>query len=86
MADYGKYCDICGKNYASDNHHLIGSTSDRKICDKFPFMQIQICRSCHEVIHHNNTANKLSKMLGQALFEANFSHSEYITLFKQNYL
>lgn len=86
MADYGKYCDICGKNYATDNHHLISSTSERKICDQYPFMQIQICRDCHNTIHRNNTANKLSKMLGQALFECNYTYQDYITKFKKNYL
>lgn len=86
MGKIDKYCDICGKEWATDNHHLIGSTSDRRICDKYPSMQIQICRHCHEVIHQNNTANKLSKMLGQAIFENNYTRKEYLKLFKKNYL
>lgn len=81
-----KLCDICGINQATDNHHLISSTSERKICDRYDFMQIQICRDCHRVIHENNTANKLSKMLGQAMFEINFTHEEYMKWFKKNYL
>lgn len=81
-----KYCEICGKRQATDNHHLIGSTSDRKISDQYDFMQIKICRQCHNDIHHNNTANKLSKMLGQALFEVNYSYQEYMNKFKMNYL
>lgn len=86
MGNYEKLCDICGKEWATDNHHLISSTSERKICDRYSFMQIQICRQCHEVIHQNNTANKLSKMLGQAMFETNYTRYEYMKRFKKNYL
>ena len=86
MADYGKYCEICGKRQATDNHHLICSTSERKICDQYECMQIKICRECHSFIHQHDTAMKLSKMLGQALFEMNFSYQEYMQLFKKNYL
>lgn len=86
MGDINKLCDICGKTWATDNHHLIGSTSDRKVCNNYPFMQIQICRDCHKVIHENNTANKLSKMLGQALYECRFTKQEYLREFKKSYL
>lgn len=81
-----KYCDICGKNYATDTHHLIGGTSERKICDKYKFMTLDLCRSCHDTIHKDNTANKLSKMLGQALYETNYTRDEYLKEFKKNYL
>lgn len=82
-----KYCDICGKSYAKDVHHLIGGTSERKISDKYrDFMCLDLCRSCHDTIHKNNVAYKLSKMLGQALFEVNYSYAEYMKEFKKNYL
>lgn len=81
-----KYCDICGKKYALEEHHLIGGTSERRIADKYSFEKLHICRDCHNDIHNNNTANKLSKMLGQAMFEINYSKQEYLKLFKMNYL
>ena len=81
-----KYCDICGKNYATDEHHLIGGTSERKICDQYYFMKLDLCRNCHDTIHKNNVANKLSKMLGQSQYEVRFSRKEYMREFKKNYL
>lgn len=82
-----KYCDICGKNKAIDVHHLMPGTSERKICEQYKdVMCLEICRQCHDFIHQNDTAVKLSKMLGQALFEVNYSYAEYMAKFKKNYL
>lgn len=82
-----KYCDICGKRQATDVHHLINGTSERRICDQYKdVMCLNVCRDCHNFIHDNDTAKKLSNMLGQALFEMNFSYKEYMQKFKKNYL
>ena len=81
-----KYCDICGKRQATDTHHLILGVSERKICDQYECMKIKVCRQCHSAIHQSAVSETLSKMLGQALFEMNFSYQEYMQLFKKNYL
>lgn len=85
MGKINKYCDICGKNYASETHHLIGGTSERRLSDKH-HLTLDICNECHATIHNNNTANKLSKMLGQAMFEKDNTRYEYLKIFKKNYL
>lgn len=81
-----KLCDICGKRMATDCHHLVGGTSERQICDKYDFMKLDLCRQCHTDIHEINTANKLSKMLGQAMYELHHTREEYLKEFKKNYL
>lgn len=81
-----RYCEICGDRPAKEVHHLLYGTSERKICDRYDFLKLSLCRECHDNIHKNGTAGKLSKMLGQALFEANFTYEEYMNLFKMNYL
>lgn len=80
-----KLCDICGLSMATETHHLICGTSERKLSDRYG-LTIDICNSCHTEIHNNNIAGKLSKMLGQAMFEINFTHEEYMKWFKKNYL
>ena len=85
MGKIDKYCDICGLNMASETHHLIGGTSERRISDKYG-LTLDVCRTCHETMHQNSTANKLSKMLGQAMFETNYTRYEYMKRFKKNYL
>lgn len=80
-----KYCEICGKRQATECHHLIGGTSERKLSDDYG-LTLDVCRDCHKDIHTNNTANKLSKMLGQAMYERTRTHYEYMQRFKKNFL
>lgn len=81
-----KLCDICGKRMATDQHHTLSGTSERKICDKYDFMKLSLCRQCHTDIHEINTATILSKMLGQAMYETHYTREEYLKEFKKNYL
>lgn len=81
------YCEICGKRQATDTHHLISGVSGRAICDMIGGeLLIRVCRNCHDDIHKSNTAAKLSKMLGQALYERTNSRKEFVKLFGVNYL
>lgn len=69
-----EYCIFCGRK--TDNvHHLIFGTSGRTFADKYG-LTIPICTSCHTAaefvvdrIHDNPKAERLSKMLGQAIYE-----------------
>lgn len=79
------YCDICGKYEFLDEHHLWGGTSNRKKSD-INGLTVDICGECHRFIHYNTTANKLSKMLAQALFEIDHTREESIKTFGKNLL
>lgn len=68
------FCFFCGRE-ASCDHHLIFGTSRRDFSEKYG-LKVPICDACHTRgeyvvcrIHDNPMAEKLSKMLGQALFE-----------------
>lgn len=70
------YCFFCG-GYSSGEHHLIFGTSGRAFAEKYG-LKVPICDRCHtqseylcDRIHDNSMAEKLSKMLGQAIFERN---------------
>lgn len=70
-----KYCEICGRAYATDTHHLIGG-STRKLCDE-DGLTLAICRDCHEFIHKYPTAATMSKMLGQAIYEKDHTREQF---------
>ena len=68
------YCIICG-GHNDCTHHLLFGNSIRKLADE-DGIYIPMCNGCHNMavkatdrIHGNSMAEKLSKMLGQALWE-----------------
>lgn len=76
MNDIYKICAFCGRPTRT-SHHLIFGYGKRPLADKDKLV-IDICYYCHtenmkpiERIHGNSMAEKLSKMLGQALYEKN---------------
>ena len=73
ITNYDKYCLLCGSPDATDTHHLIFGRygADRDKADE-DGIYIPLCRTCHTLIHNSGTACKLSKMLGQALWELNY--------------
>lgn len=66
-------CYFCGKP-ADDEHHLIFGNSGRGLAE-LDGIKVPICKACHtfskieDHIHENPMAEKLSKMLGQAIWE-----------------
>lgn len=75
VTDFSDMCFFCGRP-ATQTHHLIFG-QNRKQCDKDRLF-VPICDECHTMgnitsrIHDNAMAEKLSKMLGQALYERNY--------------
>lgn len=71
-----KYCVFCGRQtYAV--HHLVFGNGRRELADRDK-LYIPICdyhhtmsNRIHERIHDNSMAEKLSKMLGQQMYEKN---------------
>ena len=66
-------CYFCGKP-AECEHHLIFGNGSRKLAEE-DGLKVPACNNCHnmgqkiERIHDNIMAEKLSKMLGQAIYE-----------------
>ena len=72
-----KICALCGRP-ADSSHHLVFGSGLRKLADE-DSLTIDICNECHTMavkpkdrIHDNPVAEKLSKMLGQALWEKRY--------------
>lgn len=72
-------CLVCGKRYADNTHHLICGISNRDFSDKYG-LTIPLCAMCHNELHHSGVASRLSKMLGQAIWEKNYYKDLYYNL------
>ena len=70
VTDVEDTCVLCG-GLATQEHHLICGTSNRKRSEDFG-LKIPLCAKCHNFIHQYGAATRLSKMLGQAIFERNY--------------
>lgn len=70
-----KICALCGAP-AECKHHMIFGMGLRDLADE-DNLTLDLCNKCHNMgqvtsrIHDNVAAEKLSKMLGQALWEIN---------------
>lgn len=66
-------CFFCGRQ-AECEHHLLFGNGKRELAEQ-DGLKVPICNNCHNMgkaagrIHDNPMAEKLSKMLGQAIFE-----------------
>ena len=80
VTDCMSVCLFCGRQ-ADAEHHLIFGTAGRELSEK-DGLKIPVCNSCHNMgsklnrIHDNPMAEKLSKMLGQAIFEGKIGTRE----------
>lgn len=74
VTEYGDICIFCGNPRECD-HHLLFGTGLRDLAEKDGLI-VPSCNRCHntggtaERIHDNVMAERLSKMLGQAMYEA----------------
>lgn len=91
VTNYDEICFFCGKK-ADVKHHLIFGTGNRKLCDE-DGLTVPICNSCHNMgeissrVHDNSMAEKLSKMLGQAIFEGKIgTREEFRKRYGKSYL
>jgi hypothetical protein len=73
VTEYSEICIFCGRQ-AEAEHHLIFGTAGRELSEK-DGLKIPVCNNCHNMgqklcrIHENPMAERLSKMLGQAIWE-----------------
>lgn len=76
VTEYSNICIFCGKP-AECEHHLIFGNGLRELADQ-DGIKVPSCNRCHnmgrtsEQIHNNPMAEKLSKMLGQAIWEKHY--------------
>lgn len=80
-----KECAICGRYEYLEEHHLIPGNGLRKLSDQY-HLTINICRNCHNMIHHDKEFLEISKKWGQKKFEKDHTRKEFIEIFGRSYL
>ncbi|MBO5145332.1 MAG: hypothetical protein J6C19_07325 [Lachnospiraceae bacterium] len=86
-----KICFFCGRP-AECEHHLLFGSGIRELAEQ-DGLKVPVCNKCHnmgaaiERIHDNIMAEKLSKMLGQAVYEKQIgTREEFRTRYGKSYL
>jgi len=76
VTEYVELCLICENQFTQHGHHLICGMGKRKNGTKDKLI-LPVCAECHERIHGDGVSMKLSKMVGQAIYEQNHTRDEY---------
>lgn len=91
VTDRSDICIICGGR-ADAVHHLVFGTAGRQLSEK-DGLKVPICNRCHNMgdrlqrIHDNPMAERLSKMLGQAIYEGKIgTREEFRKRYGKSYL
>lgn len=91
VTEYGGICLFCGRP-AEGEHHLLFGNGIRELAEQ-DGLKVPVCNNCHNMgqalghIHGNPMAEKLSKILGQAVYEAKIgSREEFRTRYGKSYL
>ena len=67
ITKYMNNCILCGKPNI-EIHHCCYGRGIRELADE-DALTIPLCRECHEELHKNGVAGKLSKIIGQLAYE-----------------
>lgn len=91
VTEYTTICFFCGKP-AECEHHLLFGKGIRELAEE-DGIKVPICNNCHntgrntECVHENIMAEKLSKKLGQAIYEAKIgTREEFRKRYGKSYL
>lgn len=91
ITNQNNICIFCGVP-AECEHHLLFGTGIRKLAEQ-DGLKVPCCHKCHNIgkstdsIHNNTMAEKLSKMLGQALYESKIgTREEFRNRYGKSYL
>ena len=67
-------CYICGQ-YATETHHCIHGTANRKLADK-DGLTVRLCSRCHRNLHDHGTLDRELQRLAQVRWMEYFGKSE----------
>lgn len=91
VTDYEGICFFCG-DPAECEHHLLFGNGIRELTEQ-DGLKVPACNKCHnmgktiERVHGNIMAEKLSKMLGQAVYEGKIgTREEFRKRYGKSYL
>lgn len=81
-------CYFCGRTVGLEKHHILGG-ANRKWSEKYGLWVYLCGETCHRGVdgaQYDREKNQSLKRLAQIAFEARHSHSEWMDIFKKNYL
>lgn len=91
VTEHDTICFFCGRP-AECEHHLLFGNGSRELAEK-DGLKVPSCSRCHnmgtgtEGIHNNIMAEKLSRMLGQAIYESRIgTREEFRARYGKSYL
>lgn len=91
VTEYKNICFFCGRP-AECEHHLVFGIALRELAEE-DGLKVPSCNRCHNMgaipsrIHENPMAEKLSKMLGQAIYENKIgTRQEFVKRYGKSYL
>ena len=67
-------CFICGQ-WATETHHCIHGTANRKIADK-DGLTVRLCHRCHTLLHDKGNMDKELQRIAQARWMEHYGKSE----------
>lgn len=81
-------CYIC-KGRASEEHHVIYGTANRKLSEKYG-LKVYLCPFCHRIgkqaVHKNTSTDIKVKQAAQQIFNEVYPDLDFLTIFGRNYL
>lgn len=81
-------CYLCGRQTGLETHHVLGGTANRRLSEKYG-LKVRLCHNCHTGkggAQYNQALNVRLKQEAQEAFERIYTHDEWMTLFRKNYL
>ena len=91
VTEYDSICFFCGKP-AVEEHHLLFGNGTRQLAEE-DGIKVPTCKDCHTIgvkmcrVHDNPMAERLSKMLGQAIWEKEYgTRDQFRARYGKSYL
>ena len=83
-----KVCYLCGRLVTLERHHIFAGVANRKLSEKHG-LWVWLCHRCHtgtDGAQYDPEKARLLKADAQFAFEQSHTHSEWMRLFRKNYL
>ena len=79
-------CYICGSWDATDTHHCLSGSANRKKSDE-DGLTVKLCRRCHSDIHDRGKNEKLLKQAAQWFWEQEYgTREQFIARYGKSWL
>ena len=81
-------CFLCGSHRNLELHHIMHGTANRRLSTKYGLV-CWLCRPHHTGrigVHQDPILNEKLEQTAQRAFEAMYGHTEWMNLFRKNYL